>query len=580
MANYTVSARKYRPSTFKSVVGQQHITKTLRNAIRNQQIAQSFLFTGPRGIGKTTCARILAKTVNCEAPTEEGEACNECSSCVTFNNNQSFNFYELDAASNNSVEDIRNLVDQVRFPPQSGKYKVYIIDEVHMLSQSAFNAFLKTLEEPPSYAIFILATTEKHKILPTILSRCQIFDFNRIGVKDIADHIKGICQKEGIEAEDDALFLISQKADGALRDSLSILDRIISFSGEKITYQDVVNNLNILDYDYFLRITEMLYSKDLPSSLILLDEIINKGFDLHNFLNGLCSHFRDLLMIRNEATSKLVELPGNIAQSYQEQSSKMSEEYILSGLNILNQFDTTLKGSKNQRLHLELALMKLCHLNDALDLSQLEEAPATDEGKKKVAEDSSTQTSGEHKASVTNVGETQSNKKGPSSKLDLNALKSTVRSKRSEAREKEEEDHQKESTEEESTPKQDPPSEEKILECWKGFLKKLETEKPSLRAALNQDDAEVTQADTLKVNVPSAATGEMLESFKPRLMEILRERTGWDELQLESKVVVKEEANNEEKDTPKKRYERMVARNPNIEKLVERFKLKPESNRR
>ena len=577
MASYTVSARKYRPADFSSVVGQQHITETLRNAVKNQQIAQSFLFCGPRGIGKTTCARILAKTVNCEAPDESGEACNQCEPCRSFNSSQSFNFYELDAASNNSVEDIRNLVDQVRFPPQSGKYKVYIIDEVHMLSQSAFNAFLKTLEEPPSYAIFILATTEKHKILPTILSRCQIFDFNRVGVKDIAVHLRGICEKEGIEADEDGLFLISQKADGAMRDSLSILDRIISFSGNHITYQHVVDNLNILDYDYFLKMTDSLHGNDLPSALLLLEDIIDKGFDLHNFLNGLCKHLRDLLMFQNQATNKLVELPGNVAESYKEQAGKISQSYLLSGLNILNQFDMNFKTSKNQRLHVELALMKLCHLGDALNFADLQtgEEANGDSAKKKVDKGNSQPPEPEKKTADTGKKNTES--PTPAS-LNIDELKSSLRS-RKKQKVQEEETAVKEEQPEKKSANQPIPGSDEIYNAWKDFRSLLQDEKPSLLAAL--DDNQITFPDkgVMHIYVPSGTTRDMLKDFQNRFIEILRRNTGWDDLTLNIEVAVKQDDQDEEKqDTPRKRYEKMVEKNPLVADLVEKFRLKPDRN--
>ncbi|HEY9560854.1 MAG TPA: DNA polymerase III subunit gamma/tau, partial [Anseongella sp.] len=363
MENFIVSARKYRPLHFNTVVGQNHVTGTLKNAIKNNQLAQAFLFCGPRGVGKTTCARILAKTINCQNITPEFEACDECESCLSFRKGASMNIHELDAASNNSVDDIRSLVEQVRYPPQAGKYKIYIIDEVHMLSQSAFNAFLKTLEEPPSYAIFILATTEKHKIIPTILSRCQIFDFNRIKVNDIAGHLAYIAGEEKIPFEDDGLHLIAQKSDGALRDALSMFDQIVSFSGGNLSYKAVIDNLNILDYDYYFRLTRSLLEEDIPGGLLLFDEILAKGFDGNNFINGLCSHFRNLLVCKEEKTVQLLEVSEGIRQRYLEQSREASTGFLLSGLNIGNQCDINYRLSKNPRLQVELALMKMCHIN-------------------------------------------------------------------------------------------------------------------------------------------------------------------------------------------------------------------------
>lgn len=372
MEKFVVSARKYRPITFDTVVGQSHITTTLQNAIRTNHLAQAFLFCGPRGVGKTTCARILAKTINCQNLTEDISPCNECESCKSFNNNASFNIHELDAASNNSVEDIRNLTDQVRFPPQSGKYKIYIIDEVHMLSQAAFNAFLKTLEEPPSYAIFILATTEKHKILPTILSRCQIFDFNRIQIKDIADHLANVATKENVKADYQALELIAQKADGGLRDALSMFDLNVTFSsGNGLTYHAVLENLHILDYDYYFRMTDALSAGNVSEAFLLYNEILEKGFDGHQFVVGLNEHFRNTMVSKDPQTVKLLQVADSIQQRYVEQSAKLSLGYIFSSLSIGSQLDINYKSAKNQRLHVEIGLMKLSQINQVLNLSEL-----------------------------------------------------------------------------------------------------------------------------------------------------------------------------------------------------------------
>ncbi len=360
MDNFVVSARKYRPATFDTVVGQQSITSTLKNAIRNEQLAQAFLFCGPRGIGKTTCARILAKTINCSNLSENLEACDKCESCVSFNSSASFNVHELDAASNNSVDDIRNLVDQVRIPPQVGKYKVYIIDEVHMLSQAAFNAFLKTLEEPPPYAKFILATTEKHKIIPTILSRCQIYDFKRITVEDIASHLSFVAQEEDVTAESDALQIIAQKADGALRDALSIFDQIVSFGGKNITYKNVIENLNVLDYDYFFRIVEAIVQGNIRDTLLIINEIIDNGFDGQHFIIGFGEHLRNLLVCKDPGTLKLLETGGSIRTRYQEQASGCSVDFLLKALDFNNKCDIDYKTSNNKNLHIEIALLKMC----------------------------------------------------------------------------------------------------------------------------------------------------------------------------------------------------------------------------
>ncbi|HAK78571.1 MAG TPA: DNA polymerase III subunit gamma/tau [Runella sp.] len=370
--NFVVSARKYRPITFDSVVGQSHITTTLKNAIRTNHLAQAFLFCGPRGVGKTTNARILAKTINCQSLTDEIEPCGACESCVAFQNNASFNVHELDAASNNSVDDIRNLIDQVRYPPQTGKYKIYIIDEVHMLSSSAFNAFLKTLEEPPSYAIFILATTEKHKILPTILSRCQIFDFNRIQPRDIADHLEQIAQKEGISTEREALELIAQKADGGLRDALSMFDLNVTFStDDTVRYKDVLENLHILDYDYYFRLTDALLASEVSQTLLIFNEIIKKGFDGHLFVVGMLEHFRNLLVAKDPATVQLLEVSETAKNKYLDQSARASVSFLLSALSVGSQCDINYKAAKQQRLHVEICLMKLAKIPEVLDLNTL-----------------------------------------------------------------------------------------------------------------------------------------------------------------------------------------------------------------
>lgn len=367
MEEFIVSARKYRPQTFDTVVGQKSITSTLKNAIKNNHLAQAFLFCGSRGVGKTTTARILAKTINCFNRTESIEACDQCDSCNSFNEGASLNVHELDAASNNSVDDIRNLIDQVRVSPQIGTHKVYIIDEVHMLSSSAFNAFLKTLEEPPAHAIFILATTEKHKIIPTILSRCQIFDFNRIQVKDIAQHLAEIAVKENIEADGDALHLIAQKADGALRDSLSIFDQIVSFAGNKITLNSVLENLNILDYDYFFRITESALKEDIPACLLLFNDIQSKGFDGHQFIVGLADHYRNLLVCKDVRTAKLLEVGESVENRFIEQSKLIETPYLLRALGVLSKADVDYKSSKNQRLLVELTLMQICSIKNELE---------------------------------------------------------------------------------------------------------------------------------------------------------------------------------------------------------------------
>ena len=365
MENYIVSARKYRPTTFESVVGQQALTQTLRNAIRSNRLAHAYLFCGPRGVGKTTCARIFAKTINCLTPTAEHEACNQCESCTAFNEQRSYNIHELDAASNNSVDDIRSLIDQVRIPPQIGKYSVYIIDEVHMLSQGAFNALLKTLEEPPSYAIFILATTEKHKILPTILSRCQVYDFTRITVADTIRHLQYVAQQEGITVGEQALNVVAQKADGGMRDALSIFDQLVAFCGKEISYEQAIEVLNVLNSDYYFRMVDAALQAAVGDALLLLNEVLQKGFDAGHFITGLAQHLRDVLVSKDAATAQLLETSDAIRQQYQQQATRCNARWIFNALDIVNTCDVQFRTAKNKRLTVELALVKLCRLVEA-----------------------------------------------------------------------------------------------------------------------------------------------------------------------------------------------------------------------
>ena len=367
MENYIVSARKYRPTTFESVVGQEALTQTLRNAIRTNHLAHAYLFCGPRGVGKTTCARIFAKTINCLNPTAEHDACNECESCTAFNEQRSFNIHELDAASNNSVEDIRSLIDQVRIPPQIGKYSVYIIDEVHMLSQGAFNALLKTLEEPPSYAIFILATTEKHKVLATILSRCQVYDFSRITVADTIHHLQYVAQQEGVNVSEEALNVVAQKADGGMRDALSIFDQMVSFCGNNISYEQAIAVLNVLETDYYFRLVDAALSGDVSGALLLLNDVLQKGFDAGHFVTGFAQHLRDVLVSKDAATIQLLEASEAIRQHYQEQAQRCAAKWLFNALDIMNTCDIQYRTAKNKRLTVELALVKLCRLTEPAD---------------------------------------------------------------------------------------------------------------------------------------------------------------------------------------------------------------------
>ncbi|NDV94699.1 DNA polymerase III subunit gamma/tau [Dysgonomonas sp. 521] len=379
MDNYIVSARKYRPMTFNSVVGQRSLTTTLKNAIASGKLAHAYLFCGPRGVGKTTCARIFAKTINCLSPTPEGEACNQCESCVAFNEQRSFNIHELDAASNNSVDDIRSLIEQVRIPPQIGKYKVYIIDEVHMLSQAAFNAFLKTLEEPPHHAIFILATTEKHKILPTILSRCQIYDFSRITIKDTVEHLQYVADQENVKTEPEALNVLAQKADGGMRDALSIFDQVVSFTGGNVTYKAVIENLNVLDYEYYFRLTDSILANNVVEGLLILNEILSKGFDGNNVVTGIASHFRDLLLCKDIKTAELFEVGASIRERYIETAKKCSNEFLYKAIELVNESDLNYRYSRNKRLLSDLTIIRLCQLSSP-------QAGSEDQKKKQVIE--------------------------------------------------------------------------------------------------------------------------------------------------------------------------------------------------
>ncbi|NLI72414.1 MAG: DNA polymerase III subunit gamma/tau [Bacteroidales bacterium] len=376
MDSFVVSARKYRPSTFKSVVGQDALTTTLKNAIKTNKLAHAYLFCGPRGVGKTTCARIFAKTINCSNLTADFEACNECESCKTFNEQRSYNIHELDAASNNGVDDIRSLTDQVRIPPQIGSYSVYIIDEVHMLSQGAFNAFLKTLEEPPAHAIFILATTEKHKIIPTILSRCQIYDFNRISIADTVNHLKYVASQEGVTIDENALNIIARKSDGGMRDALSIFDQLVSFSGNNITYESTIENLNILDYEYYFRLVDKALEGDVSAVLMIFNEVLNKGFDAQHFITGLSSHLRDVLVSKDPITIQLLEVGADIGEKYKQQTSACSTEFLFNALNISNECDLNYRLSKNKRLLIELALIKICQLSGVKKQLSTNEEPA------------------------------------------------------------------------------------------------------------------------------------------------------------------------------------------------------------
>lgn len=603
MSNFVVSARKYRPNRFDEVVGQEHVSQTLKNALQNDHLAHAFLFCGPRGVGKTTCARILAKVLNCQNRTADFEACNSCASCEAFNGNASFNITELDAASNNSVDHIRALVEQVRFQPQQGKYKVFIIDEVHMLSTSAFNAFLKTLEEPPPYAIFILATTEKHKIIPTILSRCQIFDFRRIQVPAILSHLEGICKQEGIEADKDALHIIGQKADGALRDALSIFDRMVSFSGKKITYEDVIENLNILDYDYFFQIVDALLIEDLPQVLQLFDGILRKGFEADIFINGLAEHIRNVLVCKNEASLQLLEVSESLQSRYREQAQLSPTAFLLSALNLCNDCDVNFRMARNKRLHVEMALIKMTYINRAVNLAQQGPiaAPAAPIPEKKTAEPSAIKpnkpvassppppvapkpATTSHQTPTppppsppTPVPKASPNTTAPTQKAGLsNSLKNKYSTPSLSIT----------SVQEEVAKEQQKASEDKppldlalVQEKWNQFSDNSSS--PTMKMAMNNSTLHL-EGDDLTVKTVRSIDKNLVQGDNT-LMVYLREALSCSTITLivevdESKAPVKQATQVKKILTPKEKLEDMKGVNPLIEEVVKRFSLKPDAD--
>lgn len=529
MDNFIVSARKYRPATFDMVVGQETITTTLKNAIKNSHLAQAYLFCGPRGVGKTTCARIFAKTINCASLGPNFEACDKCESCTSFNSQISFNIHELDGASNNGVDDIRNLTDQVRIPPQIGRYSVYIIDEVHMLSASAFNAFLKTLEEPPPHAIFILATTEKHKIIPTILSRCQIFDFNRINVDDIVNRLVWVAGNEGVKAEHEALHVIATKADGALRDALSIFDQIVSFSGREIKYADVIGNLNVLDYEYFFKIVDAAIGGDIPAVLITYNEILSKGFDGYNFMAGLNNHLRDLLVSRDEATVKLLETSPSVKQHYREQAVKSSLPFLYNALEIGSQCMLNFKSSKNQRLHVELALLRMCQLSaETVDLQSKKKAEQPlsdgDEGLKApplpVLKSTQPQSQPQPQPQPQSQPQSQSQSSKPTpedgKKISIKNLMADTRPSAGTVSEPSE-IIKKPVPDSEFTP-------EELLASWNSFAQTVKDESPRISITLSSVTPGILPDKTIELKLDNSALKETFDhSYKSKLENHLRE---------------------------------------------------------
>ena len=604
MDNFVVSARKYRPVTFDLVVGQQSITSTLKSAIQNNHLAQAFLFTGPRGVGKTTCARIFAKTINCTNLNDKLEPCDKCESCVSFNQNNSFNIHELDAASNNSVEDIRRLVDQVRIPPQVGDYKVYIIDEVHMLSQAAFNAFLKTLEEPPAYAKFILATTEKHKIIPTILSRCQIYDFNRITLKDIANYLGYVAKSEGVTVDEEALLVMAQKADGAMRDALSIFDQLVSYAGKNITYKDTIENLNVLDVEYYFKLVDLMLAGDISGNLIVLNDIISKGFDGLHFINGLATHLRNLLVSQDANTISLLETSESIKLQYLEQTKKCNLRFLVFAIDLCTNVDLNYKLTTDKRLLIELNLMKMCKLNNpflqvettviaetkkkpevstttiqkpvaqgvvaskaVVDHKKPEEKPIekkpepiskTIEKPKepKVVEESKAANIAQESSAPPKL-KRSSRARGISIKQGLSEVKT---------------DEKKISLEEELNVKFDKVdkeiSKEDFLNAVENYIIKIRREKPAFASAIEGKNIEVLPNNTLHINIVNNAMDD--KELKYNFLLFLKKELDNKQIQLTTKVV---EVEQKLKETTKDIYNKMNAKNPNLDKLRKQLDL-------
>ena len=604
MDKFIVSARKYRPQIFSTVVGQSHITTTLKNAIKNNQLAHAFLFCGPRGVGKTTCARILAKTINCETRTKDGEACNSCNSCVSFDAGTSLNIHELDAASNNSVDDIRSLVEQVRFAPQAGKYKVYIVDEVHMLSSSAFNAFLKTLEEPPPYAIFILATTEKHKILPTILSRCQIFDFKRITNNDTVEHLQEICEKESITAEKTALHVIAQKSEGCMRDSLSILDKIVSFTNGAVTYKNTLEHLNILDEDYYFQLLDFVQQQDLSSALLMFDEINRKGFEGDLVLNGFAEFLRNLLVSRDPKVAMLLEVAEDFKQKYLQIAQKISPAFIVSALNILNEAEINYKQARNKRLHVELTIIKLSYLQQALELVNNEGAVS----KKKIIEGAKTVSfralpivSSPTSNQIASTTETQKSKPTAEAKLIIEApkeIKKTVTQESITTKDKSFEKPATNATEtktslgsllsirnkitnknKEGDTEAKPLNEEELQSCWNLFIEKLRTNN-NYSAITNFKAAELKVIDSNTIEI--VTQGEIHKAFieveRADLVTHIQDYFNNRTLVYQVAVIEKEEpvGNGEIILNRKQQYLKIIEEYPLVKELKERLKLELE----
>ena len=581
MSDFVVSARKYRPSTFTDVVGQSAITTTLSKAIKDNHLAQSFLFCGPRGVGKTTCARILAKTINCENISENIEACDKCESCTSFNEQHSFNIHELDAASNNSVDDIRNLVDQVRFAPQVGEYSIYIIDEVHMLSSAAFNAFLKTLEEPPKHAIFILATTEKHKIIPTILSRCQIFDFKSIGMNDIISHLEYVSKSEGINAEKDALHIVAQKAGGSLRDSLSMFDRLVDSTDLSITYKSVIENLNILDHDYYLKITNQIISNDVSSVLLTINEILQNGFDAHQFIMGLASHLRDLLVCKDPQTLVLLDKGEELKSKYLSQSENCELSFLIKALRMCNKCDVEYRASKNQRLLVELTLLKMTTIGQFVSEKKnnnsqiivpakkvevkikqeiVEEVPEKEVLHKTVDQVEKVEVVVEEKVEVKTVVKEEPLRKVRKSRFSLSDVM----------------DDKKEVETELNAPKKSENfTESRMREVWMLFAEKINKEgKMNLFITLTSSDPTLEEETLINLKISNDAQEKILDENKIELMDHLRTSLNNDFISL--KTELSEDIKSDIPYTPKDKFIKMTEENPHLNTLQQKLGLDPD----
>jgi DNA polymerase-3 subunit gamma/tau len=618
MDNFVVSARKYRPDSFETVVGQPSITRTLKNAVKIGQIAHAYLFCGPRGVGKTTCARIFAKTINCLEPGPDGEACNQCESCRSFSENRSFNIHELDAASNNSVDDIRDLIDQIRIPPQLGKYSIYIIDEVHMLSQAAFNSFLKTLEEPPGHAVFILATTEKHKILPTILSRCQIFDFRRITVRDMMEHLSEVANKEGVTIDDTSLNIIAQKADGSMRDALSVFDQVVSFCGHQVEYKSVIENLNVLDYEYYFRITQSLVEGDYQEVLKIFDEVLDRGFDSRNFLNGLGKHFRNMLMARDAETIQLLELSGEIADKYRDYARKSSVEFLFRALDIIGTADINFRQARDPRLHMEICLLKLSGLTSRIKFDN----PSAEPSRKNKAEIIGSEKKVSPEKSISpdktiNPEKTESHENKSSLKADNDIDKepveennegktdqtgskenteavSTVTSRESPASRElsapiktgprirdfmegngtgeKEVAIEPEDVENENDEQGDLELTQEILEkLWFSFADKIREDQPRLYNTLSTQKPKLSDGSIIRLDLNNPLQEKALNSIHNEILGFLKKSTGMMDIKLETNVA---KASNEKRlYTPEEKFRHLQEQNPQLADLRNAFNL-------